>query len=130
LRFALDHGPVNLLHLRRGKEPAQTPHRLGVTREQQAAAGVAVEAMHQTRPFPVSEAQRIEVALETIRRAWPGMHREARGLVDHDQGRVAIEDAGLKIKSHQLSAVSYQRSSFGARDISALSRGYAEVTIF
>jgi hypothetical protein len=64
--------------------------RPGVAREQQAAGGVAVEAVDRRGRPPEAEAQRVQMVLEAVAGRGSGMDGEARGLVDHD--RLAVDE--------------------------------------
>ena len=91
-RAPLHHGPVDLLDLAGGEQPAQPRQGLAVTAEHQAAAGVAVEPVGQRRRLGQPEAQGVEVLLEVGAAARSGMHRHAGWLVDDQDQAVAVEN--------------------------------------
>src|SRR3546814_19100906 len=73
--------------------------RLAVAAEDQAAAGVAVEPVGETRRPRQAEAQHVEALLHVDAAAGAGMHRHSRRLVEHQHQAVAVEHPVLERKS-------------------------------
>jgi hypothetical protein len=63
-----------------------------VPAERQAARGVAVEPVRQLRRGGVAEGERRQVAFEVVLARGAGVDRQALGLVEDDQPRVAVQD--------------------------------------
>src|SRR5439155_12530206 len=92
-RLALGDRPINLFHPPGGEQRAKPPQRLRMTAEHEAAAGVAVKPMGESRRLRQAEAQNVEAAFETGTAAGAGMHGNPRGLVDDQNEPVPVEDA-------------------------------------
>ena len=76
---------------------AESPQRLRVPAEHEAAGGVAVEAMRDLRPARQAEAERVEVIGQRFAALRPRMHGQARRLVDDEHEAIAVEDAGYYV---------------------------------
>jgi hypothetical protein len=59
--------------------------RLGIAREQQAAAGVAIQPVDGQRQPLESETEMVKIVFQAFRSARPRMHRKTGRLVDHDR---------------------------------------------
>src|SRR5690349_19409453 len=70
--------------------------RLGLAREQKAAAGIAIEPVDRLGQPPEPEGQVAEHVLEAARAVARAIDRQPRGLVDDDRLAVDEEDAILK----------------------------------
>ena len=92
LRHALDQRPVDLLRAARAEGRAELGRHLARLGDQQHARGVAVEPMDEHRPFAVLVGERLQHAVDVALRARAALHREAVGLVEHDD--VAVLEQG------------------------------------
>jgi hypothetical protein len=89
----VDDGPVDLLDAAGGEELALAGEGLAVAAEDEAAAGVAVEAVGEAGAAGEAEAERVEVVLQVRAALRAGVDGQAGGLVDHEHHRVAVEQA-------------------------------------
>jgi hypothetical protein len=62
-----------------------------VAAENQAAGGVPVEPVRRFRPAGEAEAKGVQVVDQGLAALGAGMHRQARGFVDHEHQGIAIE---------------------------------------
>ena len=90
-RLAFDNGPIDFFHSTSGEQPAQPAQRLGMPAEDEAATGVAVEAMSERRRMGQTEAQLIKGAFEIWTAAGSAVHGNPRRLVDDQYEPVTIE---------------------------------------
>jgi hypothetical protein len=96
LRPADHDRPIDLARLLAAERLGQFRRRPGASPQYQNARSIAVEAMHQARAFLVPEAQRIEHAVEMMRRAGAALHRQARRLVDHQDRFILVQHRGAQ----------------------------------
>ncbi len=80
---AFDHRPIGFADLALLEQLAEQRQRLAVAAEHQAAGGVLVEPVRQSRIARQAEAQRVEIILQAAAALRAAMHRKARRLVDH-----------------------------------------------
>ena len=91
-RLAIDHREIGLGHLPRLERGVEALQRLGIARQQQAAAGVGIEPVDRHRAALEPQLQLVE-PVEQARPASPGaIDREAGGLVDHQRFAVFEQD--------------------------------------
>jgi hypothetical protein len=90
-RAAFDDGPIDLLHLPAGEQRAQSPQRLRVPPQDQAAAGVAVETVGKCRRVRQTKAQLVEATFEIWSATGAGVHRNPRRLVDDEDQTVPVQ---------------------------------------
>src|SRR5947209_2346905 len=90
-RAALDNRPIDFLHLSAGEQRPQPPQRLRVPPQHQAAAGIAIEPMGESRRVWQAEAQVVEPTFEIGPASGAGMHGNPGRLVDDENQTVAIE---------------------------------------
>src|SRR5207248_10709513 len=90
-RLAFDDRPIDFFHSTSGEQPAQPAQRLGMPAEDEAATGVAVEAMSERRRMGQTETQLVKAAFEIRTTAGSAMHGNPRRLVDDQYQTVAIE---------------------------------------
>ena len=79
-RSALDHGPINLLDGVALKQRAESPERLGVPAEHEAAGGVPVEPMRRFGPARQAEPERVETPDQRFAPLRPGCTGRPAGL--------------------------------------------------
>ena len=77
--YAGDDGPIDLLDLALGEQPAEPAQRFRMPPQHQAPRGIAVESVGQRRRPRQPEAQQWKPVLEVRAAARPGMHRDAGG---------------------------------------------------
>jgi hypothetical protein len=92
-RAAFDNGPIDFGYLPTGLQRAEPPQRLRVPPQYQAAAGIAVEAVGESRRVRQPEPQLVKAAFEIGTPAGAGMDGDPRRLVDDEDQTVAIKDA-------------------------------------
>ena len=91
LRRAFDDGEIGFAYLSLLEQKPQALQRLVVAAEDEAAGGVAVEPMRKGRIARQAEAKMMERGLEIFAALRPFVHRDAGGLVEDEDQRVAIE---------------------------------------
>ena len=94
---AVDERPIGLADGAFHEQLRQFLVRARVARQHQAARGIAVEPVRRLRRPVEALAQCVEVVFKAFGRLRPRMYRESRGLVQHQQMRVDIENAGSEI---------------------------------
>ena len=92
-RHPVEHGKVALLHQPLLEGPAEARRRFRVARQEQAAAGIAVQPVHGHGPALKAEAQRFEMIFQAQRAVARAIDGQPCGLVDH-QG-FAVDLVGL-----------------------------------
>ncbi len=70
--------------------------------QHEAAGGIAVEPMGENRRPRQAEPQRVKGGFQIGAALGAAMHRQPRGLVDHQHQPVAMEHAGLNFIGGQL----------------------------
>ncbi len=92
LGHAFDQGPVDFLGAARTEGRAEFGRDLARLGDKQHAGSVAVEPMHQHRPLALFVGERGEHAVDVALGARAALHRQAIGLVEHDQVAVLEQD--------------------------------------
>jgi hypothetical protein len=125
LRHAVDDRQIGLVDAALLERLRETLVRLGVAGEQQAAAGVAIEAVDRARRPLEPEAQGEQVILQGQRAVARRVHRQAGRLVDHQ--RLAIQEQNPIGPHHEARFLLLQQ-----RNVPAATRRessvYAELT--
>jgi len=87
-------GPIDLLGVLGAEGGGERTGRRGAAGQQQHAGGVPVQAVHQARTLPGTEAQGLQHAVEMAGLAAAALHGKARRLVD-GQHRLVLEQHRL-----------------------------------
>src|SRR3954447_13709853 len=99
---AFDHRPVRLGNSAVLEQQPQRRRCLAMASQHQTTRSIAVEPMRQNRRTRQPEAQRVKGGFEVGSALRPAMHRQPRGLVDHQHQAVAMKHAVLDFLRAQL----------------------------
>src|SRR5205085_2640979 len=91
-----DNSPIGLSRRILAKRPRQGGRRSRSARNDENAARLFVQPMHEARAFEVSETQAIEQSIDMPLRRSAALNREPRRLVEDDNRLVTVQDRGLQ----------------------------------
>src|SRR5438034_2020217 len=92
-RPAGDHRPISFTDLPVLEQPAERGQRLAVAAKHKTAGRIAIESMRECWRARQPETQCAEIVLEALAALRSLMHRQTRGLVDHQHEAIAIDEA-------------------------------------
>ena len=96
-RPALDNRPIGLADLPAFEQLHQLFQRLAMPPQHQTAGGVLIQPVPQCGVARQAESQVVKMRFEIIAAFWPAMHRQACGLVKHQNQPVAVEQPCLNV---------------------------------
>src|SRR5262245_55756319 len=116
LRYALDQRPIDLAHRTGLEGAAELCGHLAAFGYHQHAGGVAIEAVHQARPWLRAVAKALEQSVEMMRSLGSALHGDSRRLVKHQEIVVLVERDGGEKGAVGLGQSLWGRRRRGRRD--------------